>query len=597
MNTPLSLQVRLDDNQGIPRDRPQSEYIGDTNLAIRNAPGLGDGVDDYDEPTFRIRAEMRNGKHEEGGVNPIVDALFDCNDGDGYGIPRLFGFGVSFCVILPLQVKHRYTDVNLNADPDGPGGDPPARTVDAVVAPNGASNQVDMRGFGRVGSTDGGPDGINKGPGAQLTPQAQLRLQDFTIGVRTGAGVGLVGGSISYVENADMVVRADALASERLRVSQNLGHVRLVPRNGDARINTNLKSVVDLTVTADVLFGLFDADVATIREGPFHHPVHYRFCNTGTITGSLDTLRVSSNRDAALALLPSGGLGGAVFGLISEAIAPAWCFFGTESDNLVNDGHPAPRYVDPDRPTVPGVSQAPTPTTPAPTDPPEGLNRTDVTISGTQTFCGTLTARTLTVPSGASLLVGGEGATVNGVACDGNLTIDAERVVVAAGGTISASATRTTPGAGHPASGLGGGAGHGATGGTSGSGGPGGGVYGNTAQISNDVGSAGRGGSGAAGGRGGGVLRVLAQDSITVAGSVAAGGGSGAAAGAACDQTGAGGGSGGAIYLAGGRVTVPTGGLVSVRGGAGGGRRRLGRRRRRRPGAHRHRRALHAGHA
>ena len=569
VNTPLSLQVRLDDNQGIPRDRPQTEYIGDTNLAIRNAPGLGDGVDDYDEPTFRIRAEMRNGKHEEGGVNPIVDALFDCNDGDGYGIPRLFGFGVSFCVILPLQVKHRYTDVNLNADPDGPGGDPPARTVDAVVAPQGASNQVDMRGFGRVGSTDGGPDGINKGPGAQLTPQAQLRLQDFTIGVRTGAGVGLVGGSISYVENADMVVRADALASERLRVSQNLGHVRLVPRNGDARVNTNLKSVVDLTVTADVLFGLFDADVATIREGPFHHPVHYRFCNTGTFTGSLDTLQVSSDRSAALALLPVGGLGGAVFGLISETIAPVWCFFGTDSDNIVNDGHPAPRYVDPSRPTVPGVSQAPTPSTPTPTDPPEGLNRTDVTITGTQSFCGTLTARTLTVPSGAVLDVGDEGQTVNGVPCDGTLTIDAERVVVATGGTISASATRTSTGPGHPGAGLGGGAGHAGAGGASGSGGPGGGVYGNPSLISNDVGSVGRPGSGGiGGGRGGGVLRVLAQDSISVAGSVAAGGGTGAAGGAACDQTGAGGGSAGAIYLAAGKVTV--GGLVSARGGNGG---------------------------
>ena len=569
MNTPLSLQVRLDDNQGFPRDRPQSEYVGDTNLAIRNAPGLGDGVEDYDEPTFRIRAEMRNGKHEEGGVNPIVDALFDCNDGDGYGIPRLFGFGVSFCVILPLQVKHRYTDVNLNADPDGPGGDPPARTVDAVVAPDGASNQVDMRGFGRVGSTEGGPDGINKGPGAQLTPQAQLRLQDFTIGVRTGAGVGLVGGSISYVENADMVVRADALASERLRVSQNLGHVRLVPRNGDARINTNLKSVVDLTVTADVLFGLFDADVATIREGPFHHPVHYRFCNTGTFTGSLDTLQVSSDRDAALALLPSGGLGGAVYGLISEVIAPVWCFFGTESSNIVDDGHPAPRYVDPARPDVPGVSQAPTPTTPAPADPPEGLTRSDRTITGTETFCGTLTVGTLTVPSGAFLRVGAEGETAGGVPCDGTLTIDAERVVVNAGGTISASATRTTPGPGQPGSGLGGGAGHAGAGGASGSGGPGGGVYGSPAQITNDVGSVGRGGSGgAAGGNGGGVLRVLAQDSITVSGSVAAGGGTGAAAGAACDQTGAGGGSGGAIYLAAGKVTV--GGLVSTRGGNGG---------------------------
>ncbi len=167
------------------------------------------------------------------------------------------------------------------------------------------------------------------------------------------------------------------------------------------------------------------------------------------------------------------------------------------------------------------------------------------------------------------------GATLNSPT--GNLTLRAKSIVVENGGSISAAPTGQNP-AGEGGSGgtnyiAGGGGGYGSPGvGTNAL--RNGGIVGFTTDAIVQAGSKGgmagtSGGNGipGVGGVGGGVLRLIATDSITIAGQVTAPGSPGSA-GSGSYGYGGGGGSGGGILVASDSVTIS--GSLSAPGGSGG---------------------------
>jgi len=580
VNAPLTMAVRL--NDGTVSNRA-GQAVPPTQLTLRNAPGTN-GSDDYAQPSFRVRAELKKGHVDQTPPN-LAEKIFTC-DGAGYGIqiPAL----LTVCLLVPTQAQAQWLDVALNMDPNSNGNTTtgnPARTVDAVAGPFGGSNDADLRGFAQVNGSGGD---VSKGAGAGIVPQAGLRLTNFNIGLKVGAGIGLIGGSATWVEEGDLIVGLTGHQSERARLNHNLLVMRLSggTEANPNRINSNLKSIFRFKVTVEALFGLVEGDVINETIGPFHHDIIFRDCLGSFLAlgGTADQFispspDLLSNQKAAIAFGSTGDIVGDVAASFNNVLtgigSQIFCLFSTSDSKDVNAGHPAPRYSVSQR----GVENGPGAAAgAAPADPPavsDDVGRKDLTIdAGTpvaeRTRCGTIVAKKLTVAAGVTLRVGREGETdgVNGGACAGRLNVDAQDVEI--DGTIDAVGARTTTNGPGTPGGSGGGAGHHGTGGAAGSGSGGGAAApGPSTNPLEDFGSAGANGSGGvAGGRGGGAVQIASITDIVVDGAILARGSAGAGAPAACSNVGAGGGSGGAIALTGTRV-VGTG-TISVTGGSGG---------------------------
>ncbi|MGH2951070.1 MAG: hypothetical protein ACRDKX_03400, partial [Solirubrobacterales bacterium] len=160
VNSPLTMAVRL--NDGTVTNRA-GQAVPPTQLTLRNAPGTN-GADNYGDPSFRVRAELKKGHVDQTPPN-LAEQIFTC-DGAGYGIqiPAL----LTLCLLVPTQAEAQWLDVALNMDPNSNGTTTtsnPARTVDAVAGPFGGSNDADLRGFEQVNGSGGDVD-VNKGDGA-----------------------------------------------------------------------------------------------------------------------------------------------------------------------------------------------------------------------------------------------------------------------------------------------------------------------------------------------------------------------------------------------------------------------------------------------
>jgi len=108
------------------------------NSSQRLPGAIGTNATDYSKPTQRVRVVMKKKKSSIG--------AFECG-GDGYGVDvRSAGFGVTACMITPNPAI-RWTNLDLNADPDGPNtGNDPARDIDAVVDRTD-NTEVDLHGY------------------------------------------------------------------------------------------------------------------------------------------------------------------------------------------------------------------------------------------------------------------------------------------------------------------------------------------------------------------------------------------------------------------------------------------------------------------
>ena len=600
-NAPLSMSLHLNDaitgrtrawNPTAPVD-PQT-IVPTTSLSLRNAAGLGDGVDDFRKPTFRTRAEIRAPKadNSEPGEG-------ECK-GEGFGYSaREAGFGFDACLIVPVTAQMKWMQVDLNADPDGAGGDPPARTIDAVVDPEGAKNNADMRAFAEV--RDGDAD---KGPEAIFSPQAQLRLAPMDFGFKLGAGIGLFGGSVDLRERGDLVLDAQGPGTRRLRVSQSLGAVRLGTLGNDVHLYTDFQARILFKVTVEALFGLIEEEIVDIDESIGQHDLEFKDC-PGPINsvGTNHFYADEPDDSGAMSFGLPGELSGeallaTAFTTLSKIAEPVWCIVAaadTDNDELVTDGqaaggHPSPSYVQDLRPVpdLQGSQAAANTSAPLPdtTIVPEDLVIEDGEVV---TRCGGIKYDHVHVKAGGVLRAGTKGSTIqftsggatNTVECDGTLVINARKVTVdpASGGSsagrITASFAVPAEGAGTPGSGLGGGAGAYTPGGPSGGGSGGGGPMDNDDPLSFELkpGSRGRGGAPASvgGGAGGGVIRILAKEQINATGGTIAARGAqgGDSVSGVCSAVGGGGGSGGAIELRAGKIFAP-GALVTAAGGDGG---------------------------
>jgi hypothetical protein len=587
-NAPLTMSVRVDppaDNgPGVNR---ANQTVPNPWLSVFNAPGLGNGVNDYTHPTFRLRALTKKKHHKD---DP---APYDCTGFSG----RAAGFGADLCILTP-NPQTAWADVGLNAKPTS---QPAVRTVEAIVD-GSDGNKVDLAPYQNIQSPGGSP----KGPPGPFTPQAGLRLTPFDVGLKVGAGIGIIGGSADLVISNDLIVRLAGLANERVSLHQHSTALKLKSAGGKATIDLDpdKRTVASLQVHAEALFGLVDKTIVDLTTDPYAQAFDFRDCGTAAILASTNHADVTNdNTKWSIALAPNAdpfsgfGSGAAAdaFNALSEIFAPIGCLvFGTDdlsgTNYLINDNNPAPPFDFAAQGPYPArpIEDAATPSAPGPVSAPaNGFTAQDVTIPSVQnpsgTYCGTLTAKTLHVLAGGFINVGRQGTTVTHTItdaeghnvtvttpCDGSLLINADAVTVDPGGTISANAVRTSSTGGTP-NGHGGGAGHAGAGGASGLGGnPGGATYGGPSAAINDFGSPGAPASGGtSGGLGGGSIVIDSTNSLTIRGRVSATGGAGAAhVGTTCSLTGAGGGSGGDLALMSNRVTIS--GTASVAGGRGG---------------------------
>ena len=593
VSEPLSLGIRLNAHEnGTARS---GASVPATSLALRNAPDRAG--DDYTQPTFRVRAEIRK-KHY---VTPRPRA-FNCGT-EGVGVSgSVAGFGGSLCLLTPSP-ELKWMDLVLNFDPDGPNGQDPARTIDAVVDPKGAKNDVDIRSFKEV---NGSGQTSGKGDDATSSVQAALRLWPFNIGLKVGLGLGIVGGYTTFQNEGDLIVGIRGLANAQTRLAQNIGALRLKSRHapnistGMSVVTPDLRSRIRLIVYAEALFGLLSGEVLNVSSNEYQQGVSFFPCDfhsghavPGSLPGSFTSADQVLSRKRSLHLdgAPLGS-GGSTFVAVSNFLAPIWCLLGTDDGDMVAHNHPAPAMTEPGRPienspivsnlNPPGVVGNP------------GETRTDLTIGPNQpgqtqpvTLCGVQSAKTLRVESGGTLRVGAESETINVSVpdpeggpptivqhdCDGTLRLEVDELIVENGGIIDASGTMDqTAGPGHPVPLWGGGAGN------VGHGGKGAGIFtgGNpylaTQQNPAPAGSRGRVGLGSLpGGDGGGKLQVSAMDRIHVyaGGEILARGGTGAdGTQPGCNGIGSGGGSGGGIVLQANHVQLD--GSVSAAGGNGG---------------------------
>jgi hypothetical protein len=565
VNHPLSLTMRI--NEPDEYNRYGGNRDGDTvpgkQFTVRNAPCAGRPAcgpyagESFAKPSFRIRAEVLSARPKKKDDR--------CQGVDEWGA----GFGFTACLILP-QPDTRWMNVDLNQSVSGD----PARTVEAVA--DSKDGNFDLKAFRNVN---------DKGTAAKFSPQAQLLLDPLEVGFRAGIGIGLVGAKTEMSMTSNLLVGAKGLANEQLRISQAGLAVRLKSEGGRSEIDTDMFGRFRTQVTEEAIFGLI-SDTDTDDTVPDHIHLAFLPCPDFDIPQNLighDGFAVEDDSEKLAGQLVPGPLqigndAAKVIAGVNAFLVPIFCLLpNTEDDDLVTASKPAPRWTEPNR-LIDDINEQPGagggggsvlgPATPT---------KVDRTISGTETLCGSVSAKTLRVPAGATLRVGAEGEQIPApppvdprfkITCTGSVNLDVDRLVVEAGGTIDASAKRSSAGDGTPGSGTGGGAGHGGTGGASATGG-GGAAYGSNSSLTDQTGSPGRGGSGVGGGNGGGAVRVSAADSVTVNGTIVADGASGADAGGAdCARTSGGGGSGGSIQIAANKVNV--GGLVRARGGNGG---------------------------
>jgi hypothetical protein len=577
VSKPLSLALRSEeaknlDNKNVIGQTMSGHTVPSLEVDLRNAPGLGDGIENYTKPTFRLRAMTRD-KHTDTSVDQVKCNGF--NEGGG----RTLGFGADFCLFTPGRGITRYTLVGLNARPDA--GQPPARTIVAVV--DGTDNtHVDLAGYQNVVGAGQGP-----GAAAQIRPSAALREQPFVLGLEVGVGIGIVGGDLKAILNGDLLLHAGALGNgvTRMGIGQNKSAIELAAENGTAKVRTYLDEQDHVETREEALFGLISS-TQTFDTPHYHQHINFKQCtfpNLGIFSSTTDEYTIGNgDHKAGIVLDPAdaNGLTGGLFDSISELLSPIACaFFGTDAGSLVSATSPLPYYGEPGHP-VPDINAIATP----PTLGGGAAVVQDLLVDAPKTFCGTVRARKITVTGTGSIVPGAPG-TVQHVTipasggndaitvdtpCTGSLVISASEIDVQSGGVISANALFDAPGSGTPAALKGGGAGHFGVGGKGGvAGSAGGGSY-TTNNDLTDFGSPGAtGNSSIAGGKGGGALKLVADDKITISGTVSASGSDGNNSAATCAAgSGSGGGSGGAVAITANRVDIP--GQVNVNGGKGG---------------------------
>ena len=631
VNKPMSLGVRVNDELKPTRspaliggDPDAGHVVSDVNLSAYNLPGSVNAADDFVQPTFRIRSELRPTFDGKSYASLALD-LRKILSGRKDGLKQLdeyirTGDMKSFVYLEPAfsLPDPGWLDIKLNADPDGPGGQPPARTVDAVAGPFGLVNNAELRAFQQVCRVNGcGTGRFNKGDPARFTPQAALRLTDLGAGVKGGvSALGLVGIEARLLYLLDFVLGVSGDQSHRTRVSEFLTALKLAdgrfadPGSGPSRVDVDARAELALQIVLVAGWGLFEKKLVDLRLLDSDVPVDFHDCDSGLgmffakSQNTFQTQGPNAIRNAGLALPTSvsvNSVGDAVVdivtviaGLATKVIMPLTCavnifmpFIDPNDDKgLVDAQHPAPRYRVDGRPVADMERADPqNPDNPEEADDPEPSE--DRTVTEDETLCGAMSVRHLRVKAGGTIRVGTQGTEDDfGAPCDGSLSITAETVVVEPAspgpmslpaGRILASANRTSLGQG--AGQRGSGAGHAGQGGRSGEGSAaGGGTYDAPANDPNSVGDGPGGDFGSRGGtgfnnlqpgRGGGTLVIAASEHIVIDGEVRAEGGhvSGVALDD-CDLLNGGGGSGGHIKLSG--LMVKGSGFVSARGGNGG---------------------------
>lgn len=544
LNAPVSLMARLaPESTNINR---AGNSVPSMTATVRNLAAIGSGAPDYSQPTQRAQIVLKNKEEDPG--------FFDCGgDGLGISIPAL----ATACLITPHPYT-RWINVDLSADPDGAGGNDPARRIEAIVDQTDKNN-VELRGYTTATGSTPAKFGVNAG----------LRLEPFLLGARVGGGIGLVGGYAELDLDGDLIVGTSNNPSSRLRLSNNAGALRLATADGGSNVDVDLREGLRGKIVGEALFGLVSVTLLDVSTPRIPVPVSFRECDLAGLFGSVNHFDTTSSAKAGLTLgaqFPSSLLTSGPISTLLDLLPPAFCAFFSTTDNAL--AAPQPGYDEPGRPVIGVASNATPPTTtpPVQTNP----DPQDLTVSTLATRCGLLNVRDLHVTSSGFLLAGTSGSDpVTGASCNGRLTINARKVTVDSGGVISATG-RISGGAGQPGS-LGGGASHSGSGGNSGAGGAGSNInYGaGTDNDADDGSQGGTGTSGAAGGLGGGSLVVTAQTAIDVNGTIRANGSSGTSVSAGSCNTGGGGGSGGRIHLAASRIQVS--GLVTADGGSGGG--------------------------
>lgn len=454
INVPMTLAARI--NERLPEDQEalagflgsanrQRDTVPTTQLTVFNAPS-SNNAGDYAKPTFRVRAELRKPNQapgDPGFVDSLVDQFVCGGNFDG-----------PFCLVVPDRAAVRYLDVQMNPDPGSNGQSTTAdaaRTVDAVGGPFGADSNIDMRGFREVR----GPG--QKGPVANFTPAVAARLTNFNIGLRADVSAFGLGVEATYEMLGDLVLGAVGPGIDRLRLghSKTSAHLKSEDATGPAvsRVLSDLRARQHIQVKAKLLFG--SIDLLNLRFAEFHQPIQFTECpGFGGI--GIDGFGTASEKRAAMSLsltsIFTGGATNAPLALLSDVFKSLGCtpLFETKVDELVSRDNavgslqrsPAPGYTTSSHPVPDQVTQgAPVvPTTPLP--PHEPGASLDVE-SGEQILCGQHLYEQVTVRNGATLKVGPEGTTDSeGTACDGTLTIEADKVVVEDTATITASAAK-----------------------------------------------------------------------------------------------------------------------------------------------------------
>ena len=285
VNVPLSMAVRM--NERPPNDPVAlKRYVPPANrgdvrvysqqLLVRNAPGSNDSDpndgyanDAYDDPTFRVRAELRKAdttKDAPGFTDTLKD-MFICGQ-------SVVDFPA--CLVLPTDPALRYLDVQMNADPFSNGlsttGEA-ARTVDIVGGPFGGSNNIEVRGFKDVRAPG------QKGDPARVTPAAALRFTNFNLGLKLEADFVAVAATLTYEILGDLVIGLAGHAVNRVRVSHDKLQVQLRSEGGAdphdyARGMTDMEAVRRAAFKLRVLWKtitLFDARCRAVAAAD---PVH-----------------------------------------------------------------------------------------------------------------------------------------------------------------------------------------------------------------------------------------------------------------------------------------------------------------------------------
>jgi len=595
---PLDLALRLDDPAKLIDNRAQTRVAG-TNMTVRNIPGLGSGVSDYDAPTFRLRAALDTAVPKEpkrNGVCPDVeDGGKDGTPVGGDALQKLLT-GCIYGPNLGPDGHVGWIDAHLDAQPETA---MPARRLEAFVQiTNGAT--VQARGFET--STGDQLEGT-----AEFSLHGGIRLAPFNVGLELGLtplGLGVVSGAVVLGSATGLIGGLGPALLEILgTVGTNTNEWRLdgdlvVDAHADnvkgtllrqlgTRVRARAEQTGQITADIDALArirhrthvlrtsreaGPMERDSHVVQDGQIF--VSYWNCDSSDFQ---DVLHAAPGKDAAR-VVHLKGIPGELDTLLFLARRFKYCKQPVPKFGDLK--HPLPTFTPEGRPVDGSPAEEIGPVPANESDGTQLNNTTDLDIKdGEQrVLCQTVTLHSLIVRPGGTVRVGGPGETADplqgeDVECTGRLAISAERIVVerAGGkrGVISATAAAPQPGQAS-APGAGGGAGGNGTGGESGAGDEGG-IFLAFGSLLDHLGSSGGFDPATQRARGGGALLLEGSERVIVDGEIHVDGGPGGAGDAGdCGVAAGGGGSGGSLFVRGARVRVGGDGVISASGGPGG---------------------------